>query len=258
MLIGFTCPDVYKPEFIRTIEFIVKTNGVWTTGHIAPKLLNVAIHLPALALSLYVSPKVMSTSLKLWAFEYENDRKFEPFQVAGKTRHIHSLYPTSEFGNTRHFEQHTKVAIVREPVDRFLSMYRNRVLTKQQGHHLSRKAVRENGLQEAPDLELFLRNFQRYMDVSSEIAHHAAPQAVYLGNDVDFFDHVFNFRQVVELEEFLTRRVGRKQALPHEQASNRSLGIENLTSSSSIQIASMVAQIQDLCSIDYEVYGSFF
>lgn len=200
----------------------------------------------------------MSTSLKHWAYEYENGRKFEVLQIQGAPFYVHRFYPTVVFEKTQHVEGHTRIAVVRNPVDRFLSMYRNRVLSDQPSHRESRIAIQESNLPVHPDLETFVRDFQQYREVSWEIAHHSKPQVEYLGNRMDFYNQVFSMNQVSALEAFLAQLTGGPVALPHDQKTNRHLQFNNPQTGNPIDLASVQSQIADLYPEDFEVYGTAF
>lgn len=81
-------------------------------------------------ISYYPVPKCACTSLKLVFFRIENGYDFRNFRVNGKMRYIHSFYASRKFANARDLDgdDHFRFAVVRDPVERLLSCYSNRVL----------------------------------------------------------------------------------------------------------------------------------
>jgi hypothetical protein len=193
--------------------------------------------------------------LKHWAFEFENGRTFEPYLAQGFAKNIHHIYPTNLFASTTHENGFTRVAIVRDPLDRFTSLYRNRVLRKHGAASPYWNKIVEHGLPYTPSLEFFVNEFEAYASLSKDIAHHSRPQIDFLGTSAAWYDHVFSFQDVNQLEKFLTNRIGEPQTLPHEQGSskysNSEIAKKNLPRGSK-------RRIKKLFKDDYEVFGRFF
>ncbi len=96
----------------------------------------------------------------------------------------------------------TRFAIIRDPVERLISCYRNRVLDlgdlKSDADSLKRMNLPAN-----PDLETFVLNLKRYRQVSKSIEHHSRPQSLFLGGTLEYLDHVYPIERVFELHDLL-------------------------------------------------------
>ncbi|WP_050816706.1 sulfotransferase family 2 domain-containing protein [Candidatus Aquiluna sp. IMCC13023] len=90
-----------------------------------------SIPIHRLALEIFVSPKVLSTSLKQLAFEIDFDQEFEPSLFPNsKIVHIHDLYPTKSFPGVPRTATYSTSGFVPDLVDRMAQLYRNQVIRK--------------------------------------------------------------------------------------------------------------------------------
>jgi len=167
----------------------------------------------------FTSPKVLSTSLKHLAFELENGYEFQPFSVFGRTIHIHHLMPAKTFNKTTPLEGFTRIAFIRAPIPRFVSMYANRVLRKHKASLHGWEEAEKRGLPLLPKIDFLVSHLEQYRDAVMEIRHHSAPQANFLGSNPDFFDAIFTPETVSDFENLLSMRLGQKITLPHKQSS---------------------------------------
>ena len=208
------------------------------------------IRIPHLGLAIYTSPKVLSTSLKYLAFEVENGRPFDDFVIAGRQVHVHNFYPAERFKPVNKSEYPHVVAFVRDPVKRFVSMFRNRVARKhQQSAHLWRKAE-SLGLPEDPSFSEFIARFDDYSALMIEIRHHAAPQIEYLGLDEGFYDRIFTEKSIPEFEKLVKELGGKEIRLPRMQRS----GAESPV----LLNKANLGWIRDFYAQDYAAFGKHF
>jgi hypothetical protein len=148
-------------------------------------------------------PKVACTSIKTMFFSVENDFPFRRFSANGRDFHIHTVYPSVTFDRLPQprIAGHTRLAVVRDPIRRFLSCYSNRVVNLR---NLSQKAAGPRlaaaGLPPDPDLPTFVANLEAYAAAVPDIHHHALPQVDFLGSDPAFYARVFGMG---ELDAFL-------------------------------------------------------
>src|SRR5688572_19872202 len=80
----------------------------------------------------YGTPKVACTSLKMAMYQFEFGKPWISYQdAAGKWWHIHNSWELDEpsrFVEIAGRNEFFKFAVIRSPLDRFLSAYSNRVL----------------------------------------------------------------------------------------------------------------------------------
>lgn len=114
------------------------------------------------------------------------------------------------------------MAIVRDPVRRFVSGYINKILSGQLKRLMDgADTVKSSKLPTEPDLDLFLEKFNRYQKKSRMIQRHFLPMTYYLGNDLGWYDHVFHLERFGELTAFLDQRYGSPISYPHKKNSTK-------------------------------------
>lgn len=208
-----------------------------------------AIGIPSVGLQIYTSPKVFSTSLKYLAFWLENKREFTPFVANGRTHHVHRFYPTGPYRRPDRDRYEHVVAFVRNPLDRLVSAYRNRVLVRreQSGNDWRRAVLR--GLPAEPSFSEFVSRLDKYREQISEISHHTTPQVDFLGPDLHVYDKVFAAETLADFETFVTDLAGEKVKLPNEQRSARTEPI--------VVNPQTRAQVHSFYRVDYTALGNY-
>jgi hypothetical protein len=207
------------------------------------------VGLTHLGVLIYTSPKVLSTSIKYMAFELENGRPFEPFEAQGKIFQVHRFYPTKAFVlPDRNRYQHV-LAFVRDPLERLVSVYRNRVLCRRLASEKDWERAVDAGLPPRPSFSQFVKYLEDYRSHIQEIDHHAAPQVDFLGRDPGLFDRFYSAESLGDFEEFMGNLAGRDVSLPHEQrsAKKKEIPISPLTRN----------RAYDLYGDDYHVFKDY-
>lgn len=199
-------------------------------------------------------PKVACTSVKEFFFEIENGFQFRMFEASGRKRHIHHFYPAllrEQFPEGRIRGLH-KVAVVREPVVRFLSAYSNRV---RHHHELSMKsageALQRLGLEPNPSLGLFVDRIEEYCLAHPSIKHHTQPMVDFLGDDADFYDKVYRMSELKTFEEEMNAVAEMDVRMPHSQRGGPRVTQDALS-------PAQITKIESLYEKDYEVFGQYF
>lgn len=153
------------------------------------------------------------------AYLLENGREFEPFVVAGKERSVHWCYTTRPFDRQPSSGAGIRVALVRDPVRRFTSFYKNRILFKGAAdvHQFDRLANQQ--MRSTPTPSYLIKNLDDYRKLVPTIDHHAARQVEFLGRDLSYYDYVFAANSVPAFEAFMSGLAGHDVRLPHQQVS---------------------------------------
>jgi hypothetical protein len=171
----------------------------------------------------FPAPKVACTSLKHLFFLLEHGRIFENYvDDAGIKRHIHNAaYPTlsTSEDDWSCAANMYRIVIVRDPVDRFISAYRNRVLFYKE---LSEASVDSNkcgmlGLKPDPTLDEFIDHLELYRTLATVIKHHTDPQTYFVGHTLDYFHKIYRFEELDTLAADLSHKTGQSVSLPHKQ-----------------------------------------
>jgi hypothetical protein len=166
-------------------------------------------------------PKVACSSIKHLLFFLEHGRNFEKYvDSAGRKHNIHNtVYPTlntgeDDWAGAAHMH---RIAVVRDPVDRFVSAYRSRVVHFKELSEVSIDAGKAAllGLTPDPGLDQFIDNLELYRILSGSIKHHTDPQSFFLGHTLEYFDKVYKFEELHALESDLRERTGVPVVLPH-------------------------------------------
>ncbi|MCA0922806.1 sulfotransferase family 2 domain-containing protein [Pseudooceanicola nanhaiensis] len=204
--------------------------------------------------SFFFTPKVACTSIKYMCFEIENDRPFEPFMANGVMKYVHeAVYPGRRFQDVQHaaIKDHVRLAVVRDPIARFLSCYSNRVV-----HHKElsvRKAgakLKQFGLKPDPTLEEFANRFGAYRKCSDSIRHHTAPMVNFLGKDPGYYENVYNLRDIGQCVERISQIVGRPLELGRHQTGGPKLSVDDLS-------PAQIDKLKQFYAVDYNNYGTY-
>ena len=175
--------------------------------------------------------------------------------INDKRHYIHDFYPSIAFSQQPYklMQSLHRICIVRDPVDRIMSCYNNRVLRY--------RALSEDALSQAninapanPDLNQFIQNLSQYK-VISDIKHHTLPLIHFLGSESNFYHEIFNLRTLSQAEQSVKKHFGkRKTTLPHLQKTERNIktDCQEKPSTRSMEI------IKNLYKQDYQIYGDYF
>ena len=183
---------------------------------------------PTLGLAYFAVPKNACTTLKEAFFALNEGRPFAPWDgPEGRTMYIHntqgyfSAPATPEaFAET---EGLLRLAVVRDPMRRLVSCWKNRVL-----HHRELSVARlgeapfaQHGLPPDPPFPLFIEKLEGYRALSWSIRHHSDLQVVFLGRDPGAFAHVVPMEALAELQELVASLAGAPVAFGHAQRGGR-------------------------------------
>lgn len=140
-------------------------------------------------------PKVGCTALKLAIMRHNDPRKFERLKdeegVHGWRGYMSPPWSWewrtyARPGSMRAF------CIVRDPIDRFVSGYRNRILH-----------WRDVGDERVPDINEFAFRLGDYCRGSRHIRHHFMPMVEFTGRNAAFYEHVFLLDQIGQVSEYV-------------------------------------------------------
>jgi len=200
-------------------------------------------------------PKVGCTSLKGMFFKLENDRAFVPYTVNGQSKNVHNMGYRTMLRDTYpewRIRDFHRVALVRDPIKRFLSAYSNRVL-----HHkeLSQKLAGDKltalNLQPDPELDLFVERFEDYLQTHPSILHHTRPMVDYLGADTGYFSKLYPLQDMDQFARDISERTGKELAVGHEQTGGRKFKPSDLSEAHT-------RKLKDYYEADYRVFGDYF
>ena len=133
-----------------------------------------------------------------------------------------------------------RFCIIRNPVDRFLSGYTNRIIFHRDLNQLNI---------EPPSVSDFIKNFDYYNKVSHSTKIHFQPQEYFYGKDLNLYTHIFNFKQFGDVKKLL------------ETVGNATLPDLHLQQSGDLQKPVLTEAetewVKNLYKVDYELYGKY-
>lgn len=153
-------------------------------------------------------PKNACTSIKHALHEIEFGKRFDAGLPAfSDYREHHDYYKKrpDAFTSVSALREQTDVirfALVRDPVRRLLSCYRNRVVDLGDLRS-SRKVLGRMGLSAEPDINTFVKNLEEYRRANKSVEHHSRLQSDFLGGTIDYLDRVFTLKDMPGLLEML-------------------------------------------------------
>jgi hypothetical protein len=168
------------------------------------------IYLPKQNLIYIPIPKNACTSIKHALHEIEFGKRFDSsLPEFSDYREHHDYYKKRRDAFTsitklRKHNECTRFALIRDPVRRLISCYRNRVVDLGDLNK-SEKAIIREGLPLKPDLNTFVLNLEAYRRLNKSIRHHSRPQGHFLGGTLDYLDRVFTLSNITELLEMLRK-----------------------------------------------------
>ena len=214
-----------------------------------------AVFIRKFKLAYFPVPKIACSSLKHLFFYLENEFWYKGYRANGRRFDIHArTYPSIEFDSAiiDRFRDFERIAVVRDPVKRFLSAYSNRVVHYKE---LATNRLRANqapaDLTPNPELPEFIDRLEDYRKVSPSIRHHTEPTVFYLGSDLDVFTKVFKIEEMQALGHFLSTCVGSEVEIPHRQTDGPKIDVSDLGSAHLDRVRQFYAE-------DYKLLDSYY
>ncbi|MBB6465715.1 hypothetical protein HNQ96_001573 [Aminobacter lissarensis] len=136
--------------------------------------------------------------------------------------------------------------IVRDPVERLLSAYFDRVVKAGNltGDQADSDMARQLGLSLEPDLETFILRVEDYCRISDDVRFHVASPRYFLGSNLFLFDRVFRLEKVDQVAAYISDIVGQTVSMPHIHVSSRPAGPADLSQAA-------LAKALRFCRYDY-------
>lgn len=174
-------------------------------------------------------PKAACSSIKSALYFLKNERIYNIENYNGK--HIHDYWYSQQKCISTYSD---RVIVIRDPIERFLSAYSNRV---HDHGELNRDAIERdcpwlvNKLPHfKPNISQFICDLERYMLVPV-IGHHCKPISQYVNNDLSIFTHVYPLESILELQQYLTQVSGKEIKIPRAQVGYHKISIGQLSES---------------------------
>jgi hypothetical protein len=185
--------------------------------------------------------------LKTAIYDAEHEEKYDP-EIMVKRQSVHDLYRTSQFDTSfiKRTEGLLRIAFVREPSQRILSAYANRVI-----YHKALEKFgdfEKLGLNSTPSVEEFILKLPLYRSACHEVRHHTDLMTLFLGPSRDLFDRLLNLSEIEVFYDILEKAYNKKIDRRRRQFEGPKLTIDDLSSSTRKLLISY-------CAHDYDFLG---
>lgn len=172
----------------------------------------------------------------LGEFRYRDDRK--KIVASGHWREK-SIKTVTQSELT---EYTTKIAIVRDPVERFVSCYKDRVLARNKDN--LRKTI--------TDINEFIENIDRIKLQSMDIRSHTKPLYEVYGKHPEIYTHFINTDNIDTEFLPLIETISETSPIPSARWKNSS-AIKDIELTND-----QIKKIKEMYKTDYEIYGRYF
>jgi len=190
------------------------------------------IYLPKERLTYIPIPKNACSTIKHALYEIEFGQRFDyDYHEEWGFRDIHDYYqkrPDAFTGINQLQHTESKIfAVVRDPLKRLISCYRNRVVDLGD-LEASKPLLRQLDLPLEPDLNTFVMRLEEYREANTVIEHHSRPQHRFLGNTLSYFDEVYPIAELEKLTNMLQEYYPNLQ-MRSEKSGGTSFGLKDLS-----------------------------
>lgn len=206
---------------------------------------------PAQKIAYWPVPKNACTSLKYAFYALRTGQNFVPLKVGSRyVYHIHRIFPSRPFQALALASDWIKFAVVRDPLERLVSSYCNRVLYHSDlaRHTLQLQA---RGLKLHPSFQEFVQHLDAYRAVSKSIRYHTDSQVTFLGDDPSYFDVLISVQDLPNLPSQLGIET---LTLPRKQDGGQEYKETVFSSIDAVLKDKILSDYRQ----DYEVFGLFF
>lgn len=212
----------------------------------------------------FYATKCACTSLKQWIYQIKFNRYFESYKRHGQWIHIHNCPELRELDPKKLAEQShfSKIAIVRDPIARFISAYANRVIYYQE---LSDRVPYKDrliaaGLRLNPEINYLVENLIQYQERADRwtILHHTRPITDFIGKDLGMYTKIYRINEINSIRSDILSNPTNSQIdrqtipeIPKLQTGGPKLELNVLTQKSFEQLITYYAQ-------DYEILKDYY
>ena len=192
-------------------------------------------------------PKCACTSVSQLLYQVINDRVYvndDNSKFTGIHEYFHDM--SSEISLEK-YTDYFKFTVVRDPIERFVSGYRNRIM-----HHGDVDILLQSmDKTERPKINQFAMNLEEYILRSLAVENHFQPAHYRLGKDLSKFDKVFPIEELKKIPNLVSEMTGRDISLPHAQAGEHKFTIHDLSKES---LEFLIQFYQD----DYKLLADYY
>lgn len=201
-------------------------------------------------------PKTASTSIKYLLFEIEKGRPFIPPTKGGKFDiTIHRW--VAEKRNADISKCKYRLLVVREPIERFLSAFNEKIFHKRwlKEHDNFEDRLLYDEASGVPNINYFIENMGTFLNEYEYLNHHIKPVTQFIDEtELSFFTHIYPIENIEYLYEDIRKWTGAKAQFRHKN--NSKIGKKQIT------LADISEQnlllLENFFKCDYELLDNFY
>ncbi len=214
------------------------------------------IRVDALRLAYMAVPKCASSTVKRALAELDPDVDTENLIAPSdhSSSRWHKVYPTSRFRPHRWEtvpDEWFGFTVVRDPLDRLLACYTNRVVERRELHNSPKLRDGIIDLPKDPDADFFFQNLQAYREASSVVKHHSMHIWLFTGPKLEKFKRVYTVEALSKLQDDLADWIQTPVHFHRENTSSVPLTADDLSGDTHEALSDWLQQEYDFLSDFY-------
>lgn len=180
------------------------------------------IDIPGTPIRVFQAPKVMTRAVRRMVKELEAENPgANRFAAAGQQPRLHAVWPNMLFNSAQLDGKKLLVALFRDPIERFESLYRSKVLAHPGDTSGQWEKAATKGWAPPRDLEDFACNLDNWRREVKVIRRHSLPQVDWLGPDPSVYHYHYQISEIESLEKLISLHLGAQVSLPIVGQSSR-------------------------------------
>ena len=178
-------------------------------------------------LAYFPIPKSACTSISQMLYQVINDT---PFVDDGSDEALLNIHDYFDAGFSElsldEYKNYFKFTVVRDPIERFISAYRNRIIY----HGDLDDVLASMELSDRPSINEFAMDLESHISRCLSVELHFQPVHFRLGSDLSILDKVFPIEEINKVATLISKAIGRNIVLPHVQTGGPKYTVHDLSS----------------------------
>jgi hypothetical protein len=170
------------------------------------------------------TPKCACTTVKKAFFEVLHGKSYSSEET--KTGHVHQYFNRLVESIEVDPNEYLAFAVARDPIKRFVSGYRNRVVYHKE---IAQLLTLDGQKYQPPELSDFALALPDFLNMALPISHHMSLQKAILGDNVAKYSRIYKIEELPDLQAELSKRKGTLVPFGRDQAGGPKVSVSDLT-----------------------------